>query len=1161
MKNLSKPIGINQSKMKILLKMKLTFLFLITGLIAVSASTYSQNTLLDINVKDNSIVSLFDEIERQSEFYFFYQKEELANLENVSIDIKGAKVTEILDEALQETDLEYKIVDRYIIIRKDGKGLDDVESLLAQQKTVMGSVKDENGLALPGVTVVIKGTSQGTVTDLDGNFSISNIPENGVLVFSFIGMRSQEIPVGSQTSINVTMETDAIGLDEVVAIGYGSVKKSDLTGSVISVGSDKLDGRPYSNALQSMSGQVSGVQIVQTQGAPGLAPTVKIRGASSINSGTTPLYVIDGIPIEDNTEHSTSTKVASGSNLNFNRNPMNYINPNDIESVQILKDASSAAIYGSRGANGVVIITTKSGKAGKTKVEANYEFGVSHLTRPLELMNAPEWMEFQTYARNNSWATIVANDPNATRELKYTVPPEFTDPEWIARIGEGTDWQDVAFRTALSHNLQISASGGSENTQFMVSAGYLDSEGIMDQNTYDRINLRSNMKHQFSDRARMALNIGLSRAKETPYGTSGKSGETGLTVQSDPIFPLRVETGTLGFKDPSSIWNTFVKYGFQLWHPWSMTREIEYEKIMTSITANAYLEYDILDNLTFKTGFSSNIEDIVFTKYLNEGQDWGYSGYIDANADFNTLKSVNWVWENTLNYNKTFNDVHDLNVIAGYTVQEQRIDQSSMHAIGFPNDLVHTLNAGVVSDGSTSAEDWSLISYLARANYSLMDKYLLTATIRADGSSRFGANNRWGYFPSVSAAWRASEESFLQDVTWLDNLKVRLSYGTTGNNQITNYGAIGALGYAPYVNGGNVETGISTNSFADKDLKWEKTGQTNFGVDMTIFDQRVNLSLDAYYSKTRDLLLSVPIPIITGFSSTLTNIGELENRGIEFNISTRNIDNEFKWITDFNIFANRNKVLKLGENDAPIDYSVSSMISRTAVGQPIGMFFGYIFDGVIMSQAELNSLGTAVWSGSEPGDPKVRDVNGDGIISSDDRTYIGNNQADFSWGLTNTFAYSGVELSVMLRGSHGGEIVNHIGRYLKSHGGGGNRNQFAIVNNFWRSESDPGDGQIFKPRSAQIGAQGQGSSYWVEDASFVRIQNIRLGYNLPSNLVQKAKVSGIKLYVNLENVYLFSDYAGFDPEGSTYQTGVMVGFDYAAYPNPMTATAGVNITF
>ena len=1025
---------------------------------------------------------------------------------------------------------------------------------LAQSSKITGTVTDSNGEPLIGVNVVVKGTAGGTITDFNGAYALEAAP-NATLVFKYVGYEDKLVEVKQKTLINVVMKEDTQNLDEVVVVGYGTVRKRDLTGSVSSVGAEKLKERSFGNALQSMAGQVSGVQITQTQGAPGMAPTIKVRGSSSINAGTTPLYVIDGIPLEDNTVSTGDN--GSASNMSFNRNPLNSINPNDIESIEILKDASSAAIYGSRGANGVVLVTTKQGKVGKTKIEANYEFGLSRVNRRIKVMNATEWIDFETAARNNSWATILKNNPDAVRGNNTIIPKEFSDPAWLERIGEGTDWQDVLFRTAFTHNAQVSASGGNEKTQFMLSAGYLNQEGVVDQNEYDRISLRSNVRHQFNDHFNVGMNISLTRSNDASYGTAGKSDVVSLTVQSAPIFPLYVETGNLGFKDPNSIWNTFVKYGFQQWHPYSLTREMSKKKTTNTILVNSFLEWKLMDGLTFKTALNANSEDSQYNSYWNEGQKYGYSGWVPATADFYSMRSFNWAWENTLNYNKVFAGDHAVTGLLGYTMQEQRIELGNMTAGSFSNDMVHTLNAGKVSKGATSAEEWALLSYLARATYSYQGKYLASLALRADGCSRFGKNNRWGYFPSASIAWRMSEESFMKNIEWVDNLKLRLSYGETGNNQISNYGAIGLLGYSPYVEKGNSVQGIYTNTFPDADLKWEKTGQVNFGIDAGFLKNRINMGLDIYYSKTRDLLLDVPIPVLTGFTSSLTNIGELENRGIELSLSTRNIEGAFTWSTDFNISVNRNKVLKLGANDAPILVNTNDAISKTEVGQPVGNYFGYIIDGVL-SQKDIDS-GMPVYPGSEAGDPKVRNVNGDKVINSDDRTIIGNYQPDFTWGMTNNFSYKGVELSVMLSGAQGGEIMNQHSRFLKSFNG--DRNAYQYVTDYWKSDADPGSGKINKPRVIQNTVQAQSSTYWVEDASFVRIKNIRLGYNFPSSLVSKWHISNIKLYVNLENVYVFSDYSNYDPEGSTFQSGYRVGYDYGAYPNPFSATAGVNFTF
>lgn len=1155
-KNELKKGHLNPFLLKFLITMKLSILFLCLSVLTVVASeSYSQSTKLSLSLKNVTLEKVLLNIEEQSQFRFFYS-EKVDVGQKVTIDSQQMGIVEILNEILQGTEITYKIIDRQVALMNKA---DEATNMFAvQSNSLKGSVANSAGELLPGVTVIVKGTNNGTITDTDGKFSLSNVPANATLSFSFIGMKTVDVVVNGKTQINVVLEDETIGIEEVVAIGYGTVKKSDLTGSVVSVGADKIKDRSFGNALQAISGQISGVQITQTQGAPGMAPSIKVRGASSINAGTTPLYVIDGIPLEDNTVRSGDGS-SSSSNMDFNRNPLNSINPNDIESIEVLKDASSAAIYGSRGANGVVIITTKQGKAGKTKIEATYEFSVANVNRRIDMMDAKEWIEFETAARNNTWATIIKGNPKAVRDNKTIIPVEFSDPAWLARIGNGTDWQDVLFRTAYSHNIQVSASGGSDNTQFMISGGLLDNEGVVDQNTYNRITLRSNVRHKISDRFNIGVNIGLSRTNDASFGTGGKSDAVSLSVQNDPIFPLYVETGSLGFKDPASIWNTFSKYGFQFWHPYSLTREMTKNKLTNVITANSFAEWNIMKGLSFKSALNTNIEDTHYSSYWNEGQNWGYSGWVNATGSLITMQSFNWVWENTLNFNRTINGDHSINGLLGYTAQEQRYDYSDMTSGSFPNDMVKTLNAGKVTTGNTSATEWALISYLARGNYAYKGKYLASATIRTDGCSRFGAVNRWGYFPSGSLAWRISEEPFMKVIPWVDNMKLRLSYGMTGNNQIPNYGSVGLLGYSSYVSGADVKQGIYTNTFADKELKWEKTGQTNLGVDASVLKQRVNMSIDVYYSKTHDLLLNVPIPVLTGFQSTLTNVGELQNKGFEFQLKTINLNGNFKWTTDFNISANRNEVLKLGANNAPIYLTVNDAISKTEVGQPIGNYFGYVFDGVIMKQSDLDNNLYPVWAGSEPGDPKVKDVNNDGKVDSNDRTILGNYQPDFSWGMTNTFSYKGLELSVMLTGVEGAEIMNQHARFLKSFNG--DRNAYKYVSNYWKSEADPGNGMINKPRQSPNTVQAQSSNYWVEDGSFVRIKNIRLGYNMPKSVLNTMNIRGLKLYVNLENVYVFSDYSNYDPEGSTYQSGLLVGFDYGAYPNPFVATAGINLSF
>jgi TonB-linked SusC/RagA family outer membrane protein len=1045
----------------------------------------------------------------------------------------------------------------------DNCTLQEVTRETDQKRTLTGVVRDDMGPVV-GANVVVKGTTNGTVTDPDGKFTLSDLPDNAVIQVSYIGYVTQEIEVRNRTTLEVVLQNDQEELEEVVVVGYGTQRKRDLTGAVASVNSSRLKERSYSNVMQSLAGQLPGIQISQSQGAPGFAPSIKIRGASTINAGATPLYVVDGIPVEDSSPTETTSQSPNQvRNLSSNMNPLNVINPQDIESIEILKDASSAAIYGSRGANGVVLITTKQGKAGATKIDLNYEFGVSDVARKIDLMNGPEFIEFTMAARNNSWVTSggSASDPNSIRPDNMKIPEAFTDPAWLERIGNGTDWQDVLFRTALSHNVQASVSGGSEKTQFLISGGFLNSEGTVDNTYYKRITARANLRHRISDKFNVGLNMSFARMDESSFGTEGKSDVVSLAIQSDPIFPVVNERGTYGFLDPSSIWySAFGGYSLNLWHPWAVTRETERRKLTDNFMGVGFLEWNLLDGLSLKTSLNGSINSAKLDEFQNEGQNYGWSVWQPATGYYRAASIFNWTWENTLNYNRTFGD-HAVTGLLGYTVQEQRTDLASIQSQDFPNNMVHTLDAGKPTDGTTNASEWALLSYLARATYAYRGKYLASAAIRADGCSRFGANNPWGYFPSASVAWRISQEPFLEESSWLNNLKIRLSYGVTGNNQISDYGAVGLLASTNYVFGGTVYPGLYTDTYPDKDLRWEKTQQVNLGADVSVWNNRLSLTLDFYHSKTVDMLLNVPVPVLSGFTTRLTNIGQLQNRGLELTVSSHNFTGRaFEWTTDFNISGNRNKVLKLGINDAPVDIQNSATICRTEVGQPISNYFGYVYDGVLMNAADLDKYPHLKKAGYEPGDPIIRDVNGDGSLTSDDRTVIGNYQPDFIWGMINTFGYKGLEFSFLLQGVQGNEIFNQQGRFTKEYNGG--RNAYQSISGFWKSESDPGDGKTFKPRVIPAHTvEQQSGSWWVEDGSFVRIRNMRLGYTLPKRLTNKWSVSAAKIYVNVENLYVFSDYPNYDPEGSTFQTGAMVGLDYGTYPNPRTVTFGINFNF
>ncbi|KAA5540875.1 SusC/RagA family TonB-linked outer membrane protein [Adhaeribacter rhizoryzae] len=1029
-----------------------------------------------------------------------------------------------------------------------------VDFAFAQGRAISGKVTSkEEGGALPGVSVLVKGTTNGTITNTDGNYQL-NVPDNATLVFSFIGFTSQEVAVGNRTTVDVALLPDAKALSEVVVIGYGTQTKRAVTGSVASVGYDKFKDRSFSNVTQALAGELPGVNITQAQGAPGQSPIIRIRGISSITAGTNPLYVVDGLPME-----------------NFN---LNNINPQDIESVEVLKDASSAAIYGSRGANGVVIITTKLGKVGKTSINASYEFGQQEVTRKIDLMDAQQFVNYYVDAHNNAWTASgpgrLASDPNSVRPTQFRIPEDFvTNPQ---QFGKGTDWQDVMYRTAPSHNTQLSVSGGTDKTQFLFSGAYLNQEAVLDRNYYKRLSLRTNIKQTISEKIAIGVNLAFTGIYDRTDGTQGKSDVVSLGVQSDPIFPVYNELGNLGFKDPNSTWYRFATYtDLQLWHPYSLTREIAKQNKSFNTMGTAYLEYNIIKDLKFRTSINGNLYNTRYNAYQNKDMKFGYSSALAARGDVNNSFMLNWLTENTLTYDRHFGS-HGVTALVGYTAQKQRDEYSSVTAGNFPNDLVQTLNAGTVNGGTSLASEWSMLSYLARVNYNFLDRYFLTGTIRRDGSSRFGTNTKWGYFPSVSAGWLVSDENFLKNVTLINNLKLRASYGVAGNNQIPNYGPIGLLGNQNYVYGNNLANGLNVTNIANQDLKWEKTTQLNFGVDVGLLSNRLNLTAEVYSSTTNDLLLFVPVPDLTGFSTQLTNIGKMRNRGFEFGLNSRNLVGNFNWTTDFNLSVNRNKVLQLGPGNAPIVYTDFVVTVKTEVGQPLSNYYGYVFDGVYKNQAEIDA--SPHDPTTTPGDPIVRDVNGDGKITEADRTTIGNYQPNFTSGLTNSFSYKGVELSFMLQGSFGGEIANQLIRYNGIWNGG--RNAYAEVANYWKSESEPGDGKHFKPTVAPKGLQEKFSSYWVEDGSFVRIKNVRVSYALPSNLLTRLPVKSARIFLNAENVHLFSKYLNYDPENTTYPattysptatsasgipSGTMLGVDYGSYPVPRIVTLGARFEF
>ena len=1102
----------------------------------------SQNMLkahevfISVDLKGASLVEVFNLIESKTEFTFSYEKKDLEG--NVKIDLISEKqsVADILRQVARVAKLKFKQVNNNINVRKMEAGSEQSFNIEVEPAAIRVSgkvVSQEDGTGIPGVNVMVKGSSIGTVTNIEGNYSLNAPNGNDTLVFSFIGYSTEEVPINNRSVIDVTLSSDVKTLDELVVVGYGKQKKTDVTGAIASVSAQQIENRPVTNATEALAGQMAGVQVQQIDGSPGGGGlVVQIRGTGTITAGSSPLYVVDGYPIEGD---------------------ISMISPNDIESIQVLKDASATAIYGSRGGNGVVIVTTKRGSAGKPRVELNSYYGFQQVARKVDMMDSHEYVEWFIDGRNNAWIQEGGNadDPNDVRPPNLRIPDEYFNPESLPN----TNWQDEIFRTAPMQNHQLSVSGGTENTRYFISGGFVQQDGIIINTDYKRYNLRSNVTSSVSDKIEVGLDIDASMAKSN-HIENGKYGPVQLSLVVPPTFPVYNPDGS--FSSP-----LVSPYNFHQGddpNPVEIATQIDDTRQNYRTLGQIFVNYEILEGLEFKVKLGGVLKErrnsYYRPSYVNRDSNKAPN---QVEAESETSHDTDWLLENTLSYNREFNNIHSISAVVGYTRQKHTYEDNYIFATNFPNDNVTTLNNGQVTDGYSTISEFALVSYLARVNYAFNEKYLFTATVRTDGSSRFGQNNRWGTFPSASLGWRVSEERFMQDLDIISDLKIRTSYGLTGNNAIPNYGPHGLLGVDQYVLGNGLVNGVYPNTISNPNLGWEMAGQLDVGIELGLFSNRVLLEADYYNRITRDLLLNVPVPTITGYEMQLQNIGKVQNRGVELSASTVNLTGNLKWTSNFNITFNRNIVLALGPDDSPIYASAPNVPNGfiTEVGQPVANFYGYDFIGVYLTKEQIEA--SAHHPSTVPGDPIIRDVNEDGIINSDDRTVIGNNQPDFIFGFNNNFSYRNFDLGVQINGSQGAEVFSMSSRFTKWYHGERNARVDAV--NRWRSPEQPGDGEYFVANRNYTGLQKQPSSYWVQDASYIRIRNVSLGYNLPESVLEKLPVQSSRFYISAQNLYTFTDYFGFDPEVSTSGSGLTRGGDYTGYPTARTITFGVNVVF
>ncbi len=1097
-----------------------------------SADDESDSNRMSIKFVNISIQEALEIVAEKAKVGFSYNPVAIPD-KKITLEMNNVQAHEILYKILEGTNLEPVVPEsKDVIVIREKENL-NVDEILIQN--ISGTVTDaQTGEALPGVNVIAgegAGDSPiGTTTGMNGEYEIEVPDEINTLIFSYVGYERLEVPIEGRTEINVEMGQDVQMLEDIVVVGYGTQRRQDLTGSVTSVTSDDFVQGINTSPGQLLQGKVSGAQVTQTTGEPGGGMSIRIRGASSINANNEPLYVIDGYPI-DNSSTIGATGGPGIGNDPSPRDPLSTLNPNDIESIEILKDASATAIYGSRGANGVVLITTKKGERGSFQIDYSFNAGAQSVSDRIEVLSAQEYIE-------------VINGIS----VEGGGEPVFSQDE-INQIGEGTNWQDQIFRTAFTQNHNLSFSGGTENTTYRGSLNYFDQEGVVKRTGIDKYIGRLNVQRDFDDdKGNIGINLSASlvnNLNSTENLTINESsGPINAALLYDPTEPVYNEDGSF-YRSPF----------LTIDNPMAKVQGVDTEGKDTRTFGNAFLQYNFTESLIGKLNFGF---DLMNSKrdFFNSSATINGDG-LNGVADISVLERNNFLAEYTMRYEKDFNQNHSLNLLGGFTYEEFNTELFSGNISNFVTEELgyNNLNLGDTGNDnlSSSKNENRLISYFGRANYQLMNKYLFTSTLRVDGSSRFGANNKFGLFPSVAFAWRLSEEEFVSD--FFDDLKFRVSYGETGNEQIGN-----DVFLSTFVPSGNVAFGSTVNNtlapsrIANPDLKWETTKQFDIGVDFGIWDSRVNGSIDWFLKNTEDLLLSRPLPNASGFGSRVENVGAIKNSGIEFQISTRNVQtSNLFWETSFNAAYIQSEVTDLGGIGPIITGSLQDVGNTTIFreGDPMSAYYGFETDGIFQTEQEAAN---SAQPEAIPGHLKFVDQNGDGVINADDRKIIGKPTPDWTFGITNNINYGNFNLNIFIQGQLGAELLNQ------------NRLQSATPTNFRRNKIAEQALDRWTPQntdakwpsgvnsSANLGGREVNTLY-LDDASYVRLKSVRVSYNIPTNLIRSASV-----YVTAENLITFTDYLGSNPEANALGSS-NVTVDMSTFPISRTFMVGMNLGF
>ena len=1083
-------------------------LLFITALSSISLFSYAQHQQVRLTGSNVTLKTAFKQIEQQTKLFVDYNTQEVNDSRVLTKLPKNSNVKEVMEQLLEGSGCSITFSNGHIIINKQAR-------TVSSTKNISGVVKDETGEPVIGANVVVKGTTNGTVTDMNGRYSLE-VPEGGVLQISYIGYNTQEVKVGSGDVVNVSLREDSEALDEVVVIGYGTVKKSDLTGAVGSVQMKDVSQVGITSADRALQGQIAGVQVNARTGQPGESMMIRVRGSNSLAGGNEPLYVIDGMPVE---------KMNSD------------INPEDILSMEVLKDASSTAIYGSRGANGVVMITTKRGRTGDTVLEYNGYVGVSSLRKKLDLLGKDDYIAMVN--------EVSQNDGNG-----IAITPE------QAAMLPNNDWQDLAYQTALTHSHQVSVSGGTDKTKLYSSLNYMNQEGIIKGSDYNRFALRINGDQK------LARNLSLNASIAYSYGTqntanSNADGWGAIAYTAMVMAPIQE------IRDADGKYTNFSGTPWGGTNPVGMAELYKNKTVNSRLLANMSLIYEIIDGLTFRVNAGAEVNAGSSDRYIPIGLSAG--GKLDGDASKSKSNYYTIINENILTYDKRFNKNHALNLMGGVTFQTYQYNDLGGSVTGFMRDVYETNNLGVASTPGTPSSgysDYRMASFLGRANYNLMERYLLTVTARYDGSSKFSKNHKFAFFPSAALAWRLSEENFMQDIDWLSNLKLRASIGQTGNQSISPYQTFARLGTSGPIFGDGKDIGFGLSSMANDDLKWETTTQTDIGVDFGFFSNRLNIGFDYYWKQTRDLLYNATLPPSSGYSSMLRNLGRIDNKGFEISINTINMKGKVNWTTNLNITSNRSIVKDLGSDvygnkiqriDAPIG---GGNWFPLFVGKAPFQLYGYEIEGIYQTDEEARLNGEAT---KKAGDYRYKDTDGKAGITTGDKTIIANTQPKFTFGLTNIINWNNFELSFLLIGSVGGDIVNEFNKSITNIGGTWNIRK-DVWENHWTPENPNAKYARASVATKDYLAFGDPSSVWVENGSYLRFKDIKLAYTLPSQWFAGSRKPNISVYLSGQNLITITSYSHYDPEAS-WTSSAVNGWDRGVYPSAKSFTLGLQVKF